>query len=75
MVPNCTPPPPSLYLPAPNARTSECAVYCSVFVVVDVVEVNVIMGAGMDSLVVDVVELDVIVGADKHSLPTFLRCK
>ena len=74
MVPNCTPPPP-LCLPAPNARTSECAVYCSVFVVVDVVEVNVILGAGMDSLVVDVVELNVIVGADMHSLPTFLRCK
>ena len=28
--------------------------------VVDVVEVNVIMGAGMDSLVVDVVEVNVI---------------
>ena len=32
------------------------------------VEVNVIMGAGMDSLVVDVVEVNVIVGAGMHSL-------
>ena len=32
------------------------------------VEVNVIMGAGMDSLVVDVVEVNVIMGADMHSL-------
>ena len=31
------------------------------------VEVNVIMGAGMDSLV-DVVEMKVIVGASMHSL-------
>ena len=51
---NITAPP--LYLPAPNVRTPECAVYCSVLVFVDVVEVNVIMGADMDSLVVDVVE-------------------
>ena len=43
------PPPP--YLPAPNASSSECAAYSSVLVVVDVVEVNVIMGAGMHSLV------------------------
>ena len=35
---------------------------------VDVVEVNVIMGAGMDSLVVDVVEVNDIMGADMHSL-------
>ena len=48
-----TTPPPPFYLPAPNARSSECAVYCSVLVVVDVVEVNVIMGAGMHSLVSD----------------------
>ena len=41
--PKFTPPPP-LYLPAPNARPSECSVYCSVLVVVDV-------GAGMHSLV------------------------
>ena len=61
-------PPPPLYLPAPNARSSECAVYCSVLVVVDVVEVNVIMGAGMDSLFVDVVEVNVIMGAGMHSL-------
>ena len=60
--------PPPLYLPAPNARSSECAVYGSVLVVVDVVEVNVIMGAGMDSLVVDVVEVNVIMGAGMHSL-------
>ena len=32
------------------------------------VEVNVIMGAGMDSLVVDVVEVNVIMGASMHSL-------
>ena len=36
--------------------------------VVDVVEVNVIMRAGMDSLVVDVVEVKVIMGAGMHSL-------
>ena len=36
--------------------------------VVNVVEVNVIMGAGMDSLVVDVVEVNVIMGAGMHSL-------
>ena len=59
---------PPIYLPAPNARSSECAVYCSVLVVVDVVEVNVIMGAGMDSLVVDVVDVNIIMGAGMHSL-------
>ena len=32
------------------------------------VEINVIMGAGMDSLVVDVVEVNVIMGAGMHSL-------
>ena len=64
--PNVAPPLP--YLPAPNARSSECAAYSSVLVVVDVVEVNVIMGAGMDSLVVDVVEMNVIMGAGMHSL-------
>ena len=31
-------------------------------------EVNVIMGAGTDSLVVDVVEVNVIMGAGMHSL-------
>ena len=31
------------------------------------VEVNGIMGAGMDSLVVDVVEVNVIMGAGMHS--------
>ena len=31
-------------------------------------EVNVTMGAGMDSLVVDVVEVNVIMGAGMHSL-------
>ena len=35
---------------------------------VDVVEVNVIMGAGMDALVVGVVEMNVIMGAGMHSL-------
>ena len=57
--PNITPP--LLYLPAPNARSSECAVYSSVLVVLDVVEVTVIM-------VVDVVEVNVIMGAGMHSL-------
>ena len=32
------------------------------------VEVNVIMGAGMGSLVVDVVQMNVIMGARRHSL-------
>ena len=32
------------------------------------VEVNVIIGAGMDSLVVDVVEVNIIMGAGIHSL-------
>ena len=32
------------------------------------VEVNVIMGAGMGSLAVDVVEVNVIMGAGMHSL-------
>ena len=32
------------------------------------VEVNVIMGAGMDSVVVDVVDVNVIMGAGMHSL-------
>ena len=36
--------------------------------VVDVVEVNVTMGASMDSLVVGVVEMNVIMGDGMHSL-------
>ena len=32
------------------------------------VEANVIMGAGLDSLVADVVEMNVIMGAGMHSL-------
>ena len=32
------------------------------------VEVNVIVGAGMDSLLVDVVEMNAILGAGMHSL-------
>ena len=36
--------------------------------VADVVEVNVIMGAGMGSLVVHAVEMNVIIGAGMHSL-------
>ena len=36
--------------------------------VVDVAQVNIIMGAGMDSLVVDVVDMNVIMGAGMHSL-------
>ena len=31
-------------------------------------EVNIIMGAGMDSLIVDVVEMNVIMDAGMHSL-------
>ena len=31
-------------------------------------EVNIIMGAGMDSLIVDVVEMNVMMGAGMHSL-------
>ena len=61
------PPSPPLFARA-KCRSSECDVYSSVLVVVDVVEVNVIMGAGMDSLVVDVVEVSVIMGAGMHSL-------
>ena len=60
--------PPPLFLPAPHARSWQCAAYSNVLVVVDVVEVNVIMGAGMGSLVVDVVEMNVIMGAGMHSL-------
>ena len=59
---------PPLFLPMSNARSSKCAVYSNVLVVVDVVEVNVIMGAGMDLLVVDVVEVNAIMGAGMHSL-------
>ena len=62
------PPPPSPLLPAPNASSSECAAYSSVLVVADVVEVNVIMGAGMGSLVVHAVEMNVTMGAGMHSL-------
>ena len=41
------------------------------------VEVNVIVGAGMESLVMDVVELNVIMGASMHSLVSCIlfRCK
>ena len=35
---------------------------------VDVVEVNVIMGTGMGSLVVHAVEMNIIMGAGMHSL-------
>ena len=59
---------PPLYLPALNVRSPVCVVCCSVLVVADVVEVNVIMGAGMDSLVVDVVEVTAIMCASMHSL-------
>ena len=31
-------------------------------------EVNIIMGAGMDSLIVDVVDMNVIMGVGTHSL-------
>ena len=50
----------------------ECAAYSSVLVVVDGVEVKVIMGAGMGSLVVDVVEMNVLMGAGMHSLVIIL---
>ena len=40
--------------------------------VVDVVEVNFLMGAGMGSLVVDAVVVDVIMGLSMHSL---VSCK
>ena len=36
--------------------------------VVDLVEVNVIMGAGMGTLVVHAVEMNVVMGAGMHSL-------
>ena len=62
------PPTPPPICPPPNARSSECAAYSNVFAVVDVVEVHVIMGAGMDSLVVGMVETNVIMGAGMHSL-------
>ena len=39
------------------------------------VEVNVILGAGMDSLVVDVVEVNVIMGAGMHSLVSCFAAK
>ena len=42
--------------------------HSNVFVVADSVEVNVIMGAGMGSLVVDAVVVDVIMGLGMHSL-------
>ena len=62
------------YLHAPNACSSECAVYSSVLVVVDVVELNVIMGAGM-GFVVDAVVVDVIMGLDIHSLVSCFAVK
>ena len=40
--------------------------------VVDVVEVNVIMGAGMGSLVVDAIAVDVIMHLGMHSLVSCL---
>ena len=59
-------------LPAPLARSSESAACSSVLVVVDVVDVNVIMGAGMDSLCVDVVEMN----GWRHAFASILfRCK
>ena len=60
-----TPPP---HLPALHARSSECATCSIVFVDVDVVEVNVLMGASMGSLVVDVVEMNGMMGTGMHSL-------
>ena len=47
----------------------------SVFVVVDVVEVNVIMGASMGSLVVDAVVVDVIMDLGMHSLVSCFAAK
>ena len=65
------PPPHAPNWPAPNARSSECAAYSSVLVVVDVVEVIVLIGAGMHSLVVDVVEMKHIMGA---GMPSLVSC-
>ena len=49
--------------------------YCSVLVFVDVVQVNVIMGAGMDSLVMDVVDVNVNYGC-RHAFASILfRCR
>ena len=39
------------------------------------VEVSVIMSAGMGSLVVHAVEMNVTMGAGMHSLVPFFRCK
>ena len=64
-------PAPPLFLPAPNARSSECAVYSSVLVVLDVVEVNVIMGAGMGSFVLEAVVANVIIGLGMHGVVCF----
>ena len=66
------PPPP--YLPAPNASSSECAAYNSVLVVADVVEVNIIMGAGMGSLVVHAVEMNVNYYGCRHAFASILFC-
>ena len=55
------------HLPALHARSSECATYSIVFVDVDVVEVNVLMGASMGSLVVDVVEMNGMMSTGMHS--------
>ena len=49
--------------------------YSSVFVVVDVVGVNVIMGDGMGSLVVDAVIVDVIMDLGMHSLVSCFAAK
>ena len=49
--------------------------YSSVLVVVDVVEVNVIMGAGMGSLVLDAVVVNVIMGLGMHALVSCFAVK
>ena len=49
--------------------------YRSVLVVVDVVEVNNIMGADMGSLVGDSVVVDVIMGLGMHSLVSCFAVK
>ena len=47
----------------------------SVLVVVDVVEVNIIMGADMGSLVGDSVVVDVIMGLGMHTLVSCFAVK
>ena len=58
---------------SPQGLTMECAVYFRVFVVMDVVGLDIIVGVGMGSLVLDAVVVDVIMGPGPrmHSLALF----